>query len=145
MAVFTISALNIELTTDPVSLGYAPHISTGDQNALADLLNVPRGGGAFQVNRDPVRPDEIFAQIDATDFSLLTTTQLSQLQVVMGLPRVDLRVANIRTMLAGMFLAGSPTRANFTAFVTRNGSRAEVLWNPGKVVTINEIDLALRN
>lgn len=141
----TMALLKAELQTDPAGLGYAPSIDSRDENALADALNAIRSGGAYQVARDPVRPDEIFAQIDSTDFSVLTTTQLTQLHVIMGLPHIDLRLANIRTMLAGMFLAGSTTRANFAAFQTRNGSRAEMLWGPGTVVTTNMVDQALHS
>jgi hypothetical protein len=142
---FTIALLKAELTTDPASLGYAPFVTNQDDNALSDLLNTARGGGGFQVARDPVGGDELFEQVDPTDFSVLTTTQLAQLQVLLTLRRLDMRRPAIRTILAGIFPTGAATRAAFTAFLTRNGSRAEVLWGPGKIVTTNEIDQALHS
>jgi hypothetical protein len=142
---FTIPLLKTELTTDPAVLGYAPFVTNKDDNGLSDLINASRGGGAFQVARDPIGGDELFAQVDPTDFSVLTTTQLAQLQVLLTLRRIDMRLPAMRTILAGVFPTGATTRAAITAFLTRNGSRAEVLWGPGKVVTTNEIDQALHS
>ena len=139
---FTIAALKVELLTDPASVGYAPFIITGDDNSLADLLNLVRTGPTYQVYSDPASPSRIFAAIDATDFSILTTTDLSRLQVILTTPLIDLSASNIKTMVTGVFPLGPTTQQNIAALVTRNGSRAEVLWGPHTVVTPNQVFLA---
>lgn len=60
---FTMSALASEFQIDPLSLGYAPLITAGDQNGLADAVNVKRPGGAYQVDHDPVTAEEVFTYL----------------------------------------------------------------------------------
>jgi hypothetical protein len=49
-----LQALHDELTTDPLGIGYQPHIDAGNINALRDLLNQPiipwEQGGTFEVD-----------------------------------------------------------------------------------------------
>lgn len=142
---FTIAALRAELLTDPAQLGYAGAVSEGDQNELVLLVNMARAGGGYQVNRAPVTPSEVFASIDSDDFLTLTTTDLARLQVILTVPRIDLSAGRIRAMVANVFQTGSATRQELAALQMREGSRAEVLWGAGKIVTLNEIDQALRN
>lgn len=141
MTAFSIAALHDELFTDPMQLGYVP--ASGDENAMADTLNLRRDGGGYQVNRDPVTVQQIFSAITPDDFSGLTTTNLARLQTVFTLPEVDLAVSNVLENLAGIFGTNSPTQQAFLVLQKRQCSRAEVLWGQGTLVTINQIDQAL--
>ena len=140
---FTVSALKVEFLADPLSMGYSPFMSAMDENSLVDLVNGKRGGGAFQVMRDPVQPEALFAQVDPTDFAALNSLGLAQLLTVMSLQVLDLNASNILAILNGIFPTGVTTRANFATFSTREGSRAEVLWGPGVYVTVNQVNQAL--
>ncbi len=142
--VFSISALRSELLTDPVSLGYAGAIATGDQNTVFMLLNTPFSGGGFQVNRDPVPPEAVFGAIHPDDYAAMTTTELTRLQVIMTLPSIDLADTSTHTIVDGLFQTGSITRQNILVLQYRDGSRSEVLWGEGRIVTINQIDQALQ-
>lgn len=139
---FSIAGLHTELVTDPLSLGYAAIGGNQNQNGVADLLNIQHSGGGWQVARSPVTPADAFLLIDATEFASLTTTNLSRLLCILALPLIDFRQTNIQDICANIFPPGGPTRANFVNFITRDGSRAEVLWGPGKVITTNEINQA---
>lgn len=141
MTIFSIAALHSELFTDPMQMGY--DTDSGDENALADALNVWREGGGYQVNRDPVTIPQIFSAITPDDFSGLTTTNLARLQTVFTLPTIDLAVSNVLENLAGIFGTNSPTQQAFLVLQKRQCSRAEVLWGKGTLVTINQIDQAL--
>jgi hypothetical protein len=52
--------------------------------------------------------------------------------------------ANVRTILASIFGAGSATRTALLALQTRKGSRAEQLFGSGVTVSDNDIAIALR-
>ena len=140
---FTIDELKKELQSDPNNLGFASAITAGDENAVADLLNAKRSGGGYQVDRDPVTPSEVFAAMDPGDFALLTTTDLARLQVILSVPRIDLTVSSIQTMVTNVFTLGAVSRQSLVLLQKREGSRAEVLWGPGTVVTTNQVDAAL--
>lgn len=136
---FTIALLQAELFTDPVQLGYGPFLTAGDDNALTDIVNLVRVGLSYQVNSDPVSPSQLFAALDPTDFSVLTTTDLARLQAVLTTPSLNLALSNIQTMVKGVFPLGPTTQATIAALALRQGSRAEVLWGPHTVVTPNQV------
>ena len=139
---FSISALHTELFTDPASLGYGPSIP-GDENTLADLLNVVRAGGAYQVDRDPVQVADVFAVVAPEDFARLTTTNLAQLQAIFTLPTIALALSNVRENLAGIFGSNSPTQQALVVLQKRQGSRAEALWGKGMIISTNQVDQAI--
>lgn len=140
---FSISALQTELLTDFAKLGYAPFVSTHDLNSLSDLLNILHNEGGFLVARAPVQPSTIFDAIDAVDFKTLTVTDLTRLQTVLSLETIDLNVSATFAKIADIFQLGNTTLNAMTTLRTRPGSRAEVLWGPGKIVHPNEVSEAL--
>src|SRR5262245_54381711 len=111
----TAETLHDELFTDPANIGYAVAIEAGDENALFDMLNQVREGGAYLVDRDPVTVSQIFSVITPEDFVGLTTTQLAQLQTVFTLPTVNLAVENVRDNLANIFGTNSTTQQGVLA------------------------------
>jgi len=144
-AVYNTSALIVELMNDSASIGYAPFIVTRDSNSLSDLLNIARSGGSFLVNRAPVSPSTVFNNIHPDDFSTLNTTDLARLQTIFSLEEVDLSVSASFEKLTAIFSPGAPTLLTLTTLKTREGSRAEVLWGPGTIVTPNEVSEALES
>lgn len=134
------AALKSELLTDPIGIGYATALANGDDNTLADMLNIKRDGGGFQVNRDPVTPGDVFAQITPTDYAALTSTNLQRLATAFTVPELDLAVSNVVEMLTGVFENGSTTNQAIILLSKRQGSRAEVLWGPGIVITANMVN-----
>lgn len=139
----SIAAITTELQTDPARLGYAPAMAAGDHNTLFGLLNSQRAGGGFLVNRDPVVPEKLFAEIEPADFEAMTVTELTRLQVLMTLPRIDLADVSTKAIVDGLFVNGALTRQNVAVLQKRAGSRAEVLFGEGTIVTLNQIAQAL--
>lgn len=142
---FTTASLIAELQADPLSLGYADFLSSGDDNAGSDVLNTLRSGGGFLVYADPVPPSALFDAIDPEDYTSLTTTDLARLQTIFTLAEVNLSESSTLTKVLGVFPNGSPSVLAITALQHRAGSRAEVLWGPGTVVTPNEVNEAREN
>lgn len=150
--------LATEINTDPTAIGYAPHITSGSDNAIADLLNEPRAG--ITIRRQDISTKELYESIDVADYAALPSnpnaTQLSTerrflawLSGLQALGRVRLQnddgtdtpvVKNLLTM----FPAGSQTRARIIALATRLGSRAEQLFGANVAVTDDDVAKALR-
>lgn len=143
-AAVDIAALRTELQTDPQVLGYAACITTGNDQCLADTLNLARAGASYQVPREPMDPNQLMDAIAPADTGSLSTNDLLKLNLVFQIGLVDLQKANIRSLLASVFAANSTTRTNIQALINRQGSRAEVLFGRGTVVTVAQIAQALR-
>ncbi len=135
-------ALKSELQTDPTTLGYAAAIASGSDNILANLLNAV--SQSININRTTVPNSEIFNAIDATDYAGLAAAKKTDLQLVLTPDVITITNANVRTILASIFGAGSATRTALLALQTRKGSRAEQLFGSGVFVTADDIAIALR-
>ena len=135
-------ALKTELQADPNGLGYAAAIASGSDNILANLLNAVNQN--INITRDILKAYEIFDAVDPTDYSGLTAAKKTDLQLILGMGEVDVLNANTRSLLAGIFGAGSATRTALLALQNRKGSRAEQLFGRGVFVTAADIAIALR-
>ncbi len=140
--VFSNAALKTELLTDPLGLGYSTALTAGDDNTLADMLNQVREGGGFQVNRDPVTPGAIFGVIDPDEYAGLTSTNLQRLATAFTVPTINLGDDSILDIMTGIFPGGSLTNQAIVTLSKRQGSRAEVLWGTGLVITSNVVNTA---
>lgn len=138
------AALKTELQTDPQTMGYAPLIADGSDNQLAALLNALTGPGAGAVDRDILPAYEIVDAVVQAEYDPLTAAQKQQLLLITGAGQVNIRATNTRAALAAMFGPGTTTRANMLALQTRTGSRAEVLFGIGTVITADDVAIALR-
>lgn len=156
--------LATEINTDPRAYGYSTHVSSGNDQALADLLNLPRdganGGPAIPIRREAVPVKSVIESITVSDFPSLpgnpTAAQLSderrKLAWLTMLASLDtVRILNndgtngpVAVNLLAIFPAGSATRDRLVALGSRNGSRAEELWGAETVVTTSQIAQALR-
>ena len=135
MAAFSIAALHTELTTDPVSMGYLPLVQKANDQAVADLINSLTSPGVASIFRNDVKPPEVLNAIVAADFAAMTQLAVSQLQLFLSQPFLDATLSNTRTIFLNIFTGMSATRTALSAVFQRNGSRAEVLWGAGFVVT----------
>lgn len=135
-----LNALKTELNTDPKTLGIAAKLSVGDDQGIADLLNaIHASGGDFQVNREPVAPSVIVTKIAPEDFQAMTTSQQGQLALLFVISALNLSDTNTFTNLTGCFPNDGDTIRNLTLLQKRQGSRAEVLFGNGVVVTSSDV------
>lgn len=136
------TALKNELQTDPAALGYAASIASGALSPVVALLNAVRG--TILIDRDLIESYEIINATVPTEWAALSAAEKQRYQTVTGAGQVDCRNANVRATFQAMFGAGTTTRANLTALLTRQGSRAEQLFGAGTYVSAEDIAKALR-
>lgn len=143
-AVCTDAQLTSEFQTDPQALGYAPFIANGQDQHVADILNQPRAGAAYQVNRGNVSTQLILQEIVLADLMpLLTGTpaKMPILQLYLGMTQLDTSDTDVQNVFLDLFPAGSPSRTNLVAFFKRQGSRADILC--GGAVGLDQVSRAL--
>src|SRR3990167_3076310 len=133
-----LAALKTELTTDPTGLGYEPLVTAGADGALSTLVNLVRD--TISVPRGIIQTWEVLAATDAAEYGALSATGKDIYKTLVS--AVDVNDAQIRTILSTLFPAGSVTRMNLVARLTRKGSRAEQLYGTG--VSSDQIAKALR-
>lgn len=140
MAEFSLQALHDEIEADPLDIGYKEQGGTwkSDQ-VIADLINDPANGDTVQ--RNHILPQEIIEQIVIDEWDALTVSQRQYVALLPSLPIVDAiqNGTEVRANLLTIFGAGTVTRANLIEVVQKDGSRAEVLWGEGTVVTISQV------
>lgn len=144
-----LAALKSELTTDPLSLGYAAPRAAGAMQTIADILNATTGPGAATVTYASLSRDAFVSGLRPGLFALPTLSAAIQakysllIQSVIG--TVDAVVIDATTLafLADAVADGVMTQAQVTAFTTRTGSRAEVLLGTGTAVQWQDVVQAL--
>lgn len=142
----TTAALRSEIQADPASLGYAAFVSAGDDSAIASALNLPRAGAGYQIYRNDISQADIIKCIVSVDFKAATQLQMNKLQFLFP-PGVllDATAANTRQIILDIFAGASATTTSaLSAVATRAGSRAEVLFGAGAIVTSAQVSVALR-
>jgi 2-keto-3-deoxy-6-phosphogluconate aldolase len=142
MAAFSIGALASEVQQDPAAIGYGSVVHADDCARVAAAINLTRAGGAFSVIAPSLAATAIQACLDPTEFATLSATQLSQLTVLLSGGVVNTSSPNVRAIALGIFSPSGSfpnTRAALTAVASRQGSRAEVLWGPGTVISAQQI------
>jgi len=137
---FSIAALHTELTTDPVSMGYATLLQKANDQGVADLINSLTSAGAASVFRNDMRSQEFLNCITTTDFAALTQLNTSKLTMVLGPGVLDATNANLRAAVQALFSGATLTAMQ--AIVSRTGSRAEALWGTGTVITAQQVGAA---
>lgn len=143
------AALKTELTTDPKAIGYASQLNISDI-AVAAMLNATTGNGAATVNLPSIAHDDLAILIAPVVMALSTATAALQaqwgpmLQLIGGIQSVALNAQNLGMLnaLSADFPTQLPASA-VTAATTRMGSRAEVLFGVGTVVSWTDIAKAM--
>ena len=147
-AQFTISDLNIELTTDPAKVGYANTLPTSSiaTAALGNAQNSVNGTGTYP----SLTHDQFALMIAPVVMELGSSTTALQakwtpmLQLIGGVSTVLLTPAILGMInaLSADFPAQLPASA-IAAITTRPLSRFEALWGFGTTVTFQQIDQAM--
>ena len=152
------ATLETEIQTDPRALGYAALLAAGNDAGIAALLNAVTGSGAATI---------ALASIDRNTFLKITTA--AAIRVATGIGSDGGALAAGAAVKWGAVLAqaraadpgsqidltllpslGDPSAdrvmapSELAALTTRTGSRAEVLFGPGTIITPSDISFALR-
>ncbi len=130
-------ALKAELDTDPSGLGYAAHMTSGNNTALVGLLNEPHA--ADQVDRGIVPAHEIVTATDATEWAALSSAEKGRYDTITGAGEIDASATNVRDAFAAMFAGGTTTRTALLAIGTRDGSRVEALFGVGESASLDDV------
>ena len=149
------NALNTELTTDPVAMGYdltrlknvSRIINNPDDNTSPETVS--RGWPEIQIDellakdptddtQSPIVSAEYDSELDALDRvklqAILTGANGQQPGVI---------TESIRTFLRNAFGSTSQTYTNLTALRTVDASRADALFGYGSNITVQDIKRAL--
>lgn len=140
MTEFTLQALHDEIENDPEAIGYKEVGGEWkEDNIIADLINDPANGA--NILRKLIQPDEIFQSIDVTEWEILTEGRRQYISLITKGEIVDATFSSIFDGLNTVFnnTDAPNTRAEILSRVQRQGSRAEVLWGEGKIVSIAEV------
>ncbi len=147
------TALKSELLTDPAKVGYASYMPAGmpaNTAAIANLLNAATGPGAGVVALATIDHDDFVADIlpaVLTTLPTLSTALQTKWNTILAQfstsSEVLLTNATTQTLLSGAVTDGLATQAQVTAWTTRAGSRAEVLFGAGTVAAQSDVMAAL--
>jgi hypothetical protein len=133
----SVTALVQELTNPK----YAELIDAGSDQGIADMLNAV--DPTIIVPRGRVETWEILAATVRTEWEALTADAKQLYLTIISAGVVDTTDPQIRAMLGSLFPAGTATRANLLARLTRPGSRAEQLFGTGTVISAVDVAKAL--
>lgn len=116
---FNYRALRIEIDDDPLGRGYAA-MSNAE---VADDLNTEYRN----ISVDTIPSEDIVAALVPSEVNALTVIQQRNLWGVIGAGSVKPDDADVKAFFAGLFGAGTTTRANLLALATQIVSRGAEL------------------
>lgn len=141
-------SLSHELQTDPEGLGYAELLYNAQDQKVADLLNRKTGAGAELV----VLPSLTRSQLLLALVPVLTyLTELSSstqekwkliLQVICSVEAIEMLDPRVQAIFDAAVEDGIMTQEYADSIGTRLGSRAEVLWGAGTIITADQVGAA---
>jgi hypothetical protein len=155
----TSAELKSEIVNDPQNLGLKALASVAEggtafssQDAtIADLLNSLSGNGTALVSPPSLDKNSFMANISIALGALLASSAQTQSKYQFLLTYInsfqgDLDMTNgvLQAFLGGMVTDSLLTSPQATAAAQRVGSRAEVLWGAGRVITQSDVSKALR-
>lgn len=144
-----LTTLRTELLTDPVSLGYASFVATGNCNGIiAILANISAnsgGAGASTVTVGTVGALSLQQCVVVGEYSNLTNTQRDLWNAIITTATNGISISNtvIRQQIAGIWSATTTTRNNLAALQTRPCNRLEVLFGEGATIDSSEVGKAI--
>lgn len=123
----------------------APYVGKSDGD-IAKILNDAAGAEAGSIDVEYVLPEQLQQAVVASEYEALGVDDVERRlwDSLLSLPRVPVKHANIRGQVLAIWDAGTTTRSNLAALQTRTGSRAEVLWGDGVVISPDQV-LAARS
>lgn len=145
-----------ELAADPLSLGYAPLLTVADDSAVAALLNARTGAGTDTLTLARLPRNEWLAGTVSvavrveigvgTDAQPLDAVARAKWRAVIEQARASDPGSLINLGL--LSILGDPVsdrvmaQGELDALTTRIGSRAEVLWGAGTIITPDQVGAA---
>lgn len=134
--------LKTEVDTDPMSLGY-----TADDPFCAGLLNEVRSGAAYQMPNESVSVVEVMDAVDGDELSAVEEKGLqfflTRMQIAGGVVDISSGSSIIGQVASLFTVAVAPnSRTALNALTDREGSRAEILFGAGVVVTHLDVGTA---
>lgn len=132
---FTYTQLRSEIQTDPAALGYAG--KTPEQQLA--LLNALPGPAGETVNVTGMTPQAFGQSMVESEWAALTVQQCLYLVMLALTGSINPNNATVKAGVLAIFGAGTTTRANLSAALTRTCSRAEFLWGAGTVIGPNDL------
>lgn len=138
-----LTLLNIELTTDPMFLGYAGKTDP----EMAELINT-MGLSDETIGNTDVLSSEIRNALDLNEYDALPASRREFVWNVLGDPDrvIDITIVELRDQMLDTFpLVGFPnTRAALQELATRTATRAEALFDEaGASISFQDIAEAL--
>ena len=143
-----LNALYTELTTDPESLGYAPHVTANDYNMLAFLIQDPRTY-TTPIDVAFITGEEAQCAVVGTEWDALGTNEatrhkLTMWQTLVSLQAIEVRHPNMRGQFLEIWGPGTQTRTNLGALQTTDGNRAEELYGHESTISADDCRTALQ-
>ena len=139
-----------EINTDPLALGYAPFVSSGGDQSIADMLNSSTGHGSATVKLTIMGRGEFLLSLVPAIATLATLSSTIEnkwdrlITVACANETIDISSPVVGAILDSAVQDGLLTSQQRSVIGTRTGSRAETLFGAGVVVTHNDIAKALR-
>ncbi len=140
-----ISALKVELQTDPKALGFSTFVAFRDLNKLVDLLNT-KGLTNDTVSIGTITAMTLQQNVVAAEYIALTAAQRNLWDgTIFTCPQV-IALSNtlVRGQIGPVWSAATSTRGNLSNLQVRAASRTEALFGEGEVANTGHVDLALR-
>jgi hypothetical protein len=137
--------LKTELDADPLSLGYAIHLSPNPESpqGAADLLNTIGASGEV-IDVTVVDAITVSAAVVVSEFLALTDGEQGMWLAIVGRDEVPVKNPDLRAQILAIWAGGTTTRTNLTSLQSRSASRGEALFGEGILVTHEHVSGALR-
>jgi hypothetical protein len=140
--------LAAEINIDPLGLGFAALVASGDDRGIADALNSLAAPGAALVTMSSMTRDQFLTAILPAALVLATKdapTQAKWDRLIALARSADAIEPAVVTPLVAMAQGdGLLTTDQAAAIGKRTGSRAEVLWGAGTIIAQQDVAFALR-
>lgn len=127
-----LAALKAEFDNDPAALGYAA--AAGDTSALLALFNDRSIAAAVTIPIEDLDIPDIANVIDPVEYGLLNEYDKQWVIQFINRPASE-TLAPYQAKFLSVFPGGSTTRTAAIALLNATGSRAEVLFGLGTVIT----------
>ena len=128
-------ALQSEVATDPISMGYAAVVD--NTQALLDLLNIPANNVGNDTILKPIEEleiPEVAGVIDETEYSAASAYDKIWVEMLIN-QNSDVSLGPFVTKFLEIFPGGSTTTTAVQALRVKDASRAEILFGVNTLIT----------
>ena len=142
---YTAANLKIEINSGPYATTFSPMVTSQDWIDIAAKLNDVNGSANGPVYHADITGAQLLAAVNPTELSALSTNDKDTFKFYTNSADVVISDAALQTWLGATFtqLSQPLSHAALAALQTRTGSRAEVLFGAGTVVSANDVQFAM--